>query len=435
MPSMVADSRSDEAHPDYVTAAEAMRRLSVRRQTLYSYVSRGLIRSVRQPGHKERLYLRDDIERVGARSSARAGHGAAAASAMNLGEPIVSTSVTEITTEGPLYRGHLAVDLACKGYSFEAVCEVLWSGLLPPADFRWPAFALDPREPAIFLMEGCAPNRLIEALAQATLRLDALLEQPASANSEDTLDLARKLIRCLVKSVALWQGPQAINWEGEMSVAAGIAHALVLAPSEVNLGAISRMLAVLADHELAPGTLVARVAASGGSSLHNCIASAICASSGSQVARLYSRIDHMLAQTRTVADLMDQARQLQGEGLIVPGFTHYLYPKGDPRAKCLLAFARDHLLAEPEVVRALNFAEELGTTMGIYPRHEFSVVVLCRALGLVDGMAGAIFVIARVAGWVAHIMEQRKSGVLLRPRARFEADDIPPLADGRPLVV
>jgi acyl-CoA reductase-like NAD-dependent aldehyde dehydrogenase len=70
---------------DYASAHEAMQILGVRAQTLYAYVSRGWIRSLAQKGLKQRLYLRDDILRVSIRSSARAGHGAAAASAMKDG--------------------------------------------------------------------------------------------------------------------------------------------------------------------------------------------------------------------------------------------------------------------------------------------------------------------------------------------------------------
>ncbi|RZJ10182.1 MAG: citrate synthase, partial [Haliea sp.] len=71
----------------------------MRPQTLYAYVSRGWIRSVAQPGQKDKLYSRDDVDRVSKRSAARSGHGAVAASAMNWGEPILPTSITEITPD------------------------------------------------------------------------------------------------------------------------------------------------------------------------------------------------------------------------------------------------------------------------------------------------------------------------------------------------
>ena len=89
-----------------------MRILQVKPQTLYSYVSRGLIRRRVKPGHRTSYYNREDIHRLKSRSVARSGHGPAAASAMYWGEPVLETAITEITPDGPRYREYLATDLA-----------------------------------------------------------------------------------------------------------------------------------------------------------------------------------------------------------------------------------------------------------------------------------------------------------------------------------
>src|SRR4249920_2203976 len=112
--------RAPEEGADYLPARDALAILDVKPQTLYAYVSRGWIRSVPQAGTREKLYSRDDVDRVRLRSLARAGHGAAAASAMRWGEPVIHSSITEITPEGARYRGRLATDLARTGHAFEA---------------------------------------------------------------------------------------------------------------------------------------------------------------------------------------------------------------------------------------------------------------------------------------------------------------------------
>src|SRR5689334_19850759 len=94
-----------EPRPDYLSARETIALLDIKLQTLYAYVSRGLIRSTSRPGRKERMYLREDVERVHARALARSGHGPVAADAMNLGHAIIPTAITEITAQGPRYRG------------------------------------------------------------------------------------------------------------------------------------------------------------------------------------------------------------------------------------------------------------------------------------------------------------------------------------------
>ena len=115
---------------DYLSRQEALAILGVKPQTLYAYVSRGLVRSVPQPGGRTGYYLREDVDKLRAKSVARSGHGPAAASAMRWGEPVVGTSITEITDQGPRYRNHLALDLALGRHSFETVAELLWGGVL-----------------------------------------------------------------------------------------------------------------------------------------------------------------------------------------------------------------------------------------------------------------------------------------------------------------
>src|SRR5262245_27008220 len=97
---------------DYLGRTEVLGLLGIKPQTLYAYVSRGLIRSVPHPDGRSSLYAREDVDRVRARSAARAGRALIAAAAIRSGEPVIDTAITEITEEGPRYRGRLASDLA-----------------------------------------------------------------------------------------------------------------------------------------------------------------------------------------------------------------------------------------------------------------------------------------------------------------------------------
>lgn len=118
-------------HSDYVSSAEALAVLAVKPQTLYSYVSRGMIRRICVDG-KTSLYSREDVRRLKARSSARSGHGAVAGGALQWGEPVLVTGITEIMENGPRYRDYLALDLAREGYSYKSVAEYLWTGNRTP---------------------------------------------------------------------------------------------------------------------------------------------------------------------------------------------------------------------------------------------------------------------------------------------------------------
>src|SRR5262245_15250580 len=123
--------------PAYVSRQEAIKVLGVKPQTLYSYVSRGLVRRCVDNGGRSSAYNFQDIQRLKARSLARSGHGPAAANAIHWGEPVLSTAITKITERGPVYGEYLATDLARRQQRFEAVAEYLWTGGALVDDLLW----------------------------------------------------------------------------------------------------------------------------------------------------------------------------------------------------------------------------------------------------------------------------------------------------------
>lgn len=408
---------------DYAFAPEAMEILGVRRQTLYAYVSRGWIRSIAQKGLRDKLYLRDDLARVGSRSLARSGHGAVAASAMNWGQPILETSITEITKQGPRYRGQLAADLVRNATPFESVAEMLWSSHLPEQVPRWPV--LKPSPPLLKLTRTMgalkAGDNVLESFALVVVLL-GLSRGPVAKrlSSGQTLPAAREIIQTLVAccGFAGTSGRYRPMRKGQ-SVIDGLMQALGLPTDDENFEALRAVLILLADHELPPGTLCARVVASAGGTLHSCIASALCATSGIDVGRMYEQVQDFLGKTKSSSVLVNRARRLHALGHTVPGFDHPLYAKGDPRAVQLLDMARRRSRQTPELHAVLRFIDQMQEESSIFPRQELAVVVLTRAMGLPAQVSAALFALARVAGWVAHVQEQRTSGVLLRPRAKF----------------
>ena len=404
--------------------------LNVRPQTLYAYVSRGWICSVMQPGQKKKLYNRDDVDRVRKRSAARAGHGAVAASAMNWGEPILPTSITEITQQGPRYRGHLACDLVCDGSSFEAVAELLWTGKLPRPAPVWPVHR--PTDELLALaraMATCQPrNNVLEVFAMVVLMLGL---KPGSGAQRlaggSTLPTAREIVQAMVACCGFVGPGQCYRpmRRGETVVQA-LMHSLGLAATAENGETLRALLILMADHEFPPGTFSARVVASAGGSLHSCLASALCATSGLEVGRMYERVQDFLGQRRTRATLVRRACRLHALGHGVPGFHHPLYPAGDPRAAQLLDIARHRRAQAPDVRAIFAFIEDMKTAVGLYPRQELALVVLTRAMDLPAQAAAALFSLARLAGWVAHVREQHADGTMLRPRAKFVPNDAPP---------
>lgn len=122
----------------YIFKDEAIRILGIKPATLYTYVSRGWIRSRAAKGTKRRMFLRTDVEKLQIRSLSHSGVAARAEASMRYGEPIISSAITEVTSHGPRYRGKAAIDLALDRVSFECVCHLLWEGHLPKSSLVWP---------------------------------------------------------------------------------------------------------------------------------------------------------------------------------------------------------------------------------------------------------------------------------------------------------
>lgn len=407
----------------YATRGEAMRLLGVRQQTLYAYVSRGWVRSIAQPGRKEKLYLRDDLTRLSMRAQARAGHGAVAASAMNWGEPIFPSSITDITARGPSYRGHLASQLVCDQVDFERVAELLWTGQLADGSTRWPVRRpMGDMDGLRHLLEAL-PNsgNVLETFASVVLMLGSRRGAIAERVSHGRmLPAAREVMQTLV-SCCGYLGPQGqfVPQRSGESIVSLLMRALSLPPTSENRTALRAILILLADHELSPGALGARVVASAGGTLHSCLASALCATSGMEVGRIYDRVEDLLAGANATSAMFARARKLMQQGHQVPGFDHPVYPLGDPRATQLLQIARKRPMGSPQARAIDRFIDRMQAECGMLPRQELAVVALSRAMGLSRQMPKVLFALSRMAGWVAHVQEQRAAGTLLRPRAKY----------------
>lgn len=425
-----ADSIATDAAADmpalqrsYATRVEAMHLLGVRQQTLYAYVSRGWVRSIAQPGQKEKLYLRDDLTRLSMRAQARAGHGAVAASAMNWGDPIFPSSITEITTQGPSYRGHLAAQLVGDAVDFESVAELLWTGDLTAGATHWPV-----RRPMVELdglrhLLAALPTsgNVLETFANVVLMLGSRRGSSADRVSRGDIGAAAREVMQTLVSCCGYLGPQRqfVRMRNGESIVSLLIRALSLPPTHENQNALRAILILLADHELSPGALGARVVASAGGTLHSCLASALCATSGMEVGRIYDRVDNLLAGASSTSAMFARARRRMKLGYQVPGFDHPLYPHGDPRATQLLELARKRPLRSAQERAIDRFIDRMQTQCGMLPRQELAVVVLSRAMGLSHQVPQVLFALSRMAGWVAHVQEQRAAGTLLRPRAKY----------------
>jgi citrate synthase len=174
-----------------------------------------------------------------------------------------------------------------------------------------------------------------------------------------------------------------------------------------------------ADHELNASSFATRVAASTGASLHVAVCAGLATLSGPRhggaVARAHAFIQDMLRERHPAEKLRERLRR----GDLPPGLGHPLYHEGDPRGTMLLAKLGTTHPQPPLLRRILQLIELLHTQCGQRPNLDFALAAIASAYERDANAALAMFAAGRMAGWLAHALEQQEDGSLIRPRASY----------------
>lgn len=406
---MVDQRRIDDQR--WVDARTAAKHLGIQVRSLYAYVSRGQVRSVPGEAGRPRLYALGDLERLRVRRDARAGHGAVAAGALRWGEPVLDSAVTAITARGPAYRGRLAVELAEAGVPFENVAELLWSGYLPPGIVTWPRRAMPHAQLGRLVGADASPLDVMPLLVQVA----ALADPERSDGRPDAIvGRGRLLIPLLAAALApSFTAATVTRALGAGSVAQIAARALGL--DEAYAPILDLVFVLLADHELNASSFAARIAASTDADPYACVAAALASLSGPKHGSASLEVSRFADEVGSPDAAKAAVRALRKKGQVPPGFGHPLYATGDPRTPPLLA-AVTKVGANR---RARTLLAVVEATTDARPSVDVGLAALVAALGAPDSAGPGLFAVARSAGWLAHALEQRAAGHLLRPRARY----------------
>lgn len=375
---------------DWIGAESACELLGVRSQTLYAYVSRGLLHSVADAGDARRsLYRRSDVDELALRQGRSRKLADIAAAAIAWGEPVLQSAITAVREGRFYYRGLDAVDLS-DGATLEAVANLLIGA--KPTRARAPESIPIPKV-------SQANARLLQMLAVRAAKAEATVGVSLTALADEAA-LLRDLVADAIVGVT-----------GRLPIHQRLAQAWGADPDGPVADLIRRILVLLADHELNASTFAARVTASTGASLAAALLSGLAALSGPRHGGMSSMIMRLADEVVENDPAATVAARLEGGG-ILPGFGHPLYPHGDVRAQTILA-----RIAIPKPLADIQTAAQ--DVAGLAPNIDFALAAACLACELPRDAPFALFATARSVGWLAHAIEQGMSGQLIRPRARY----------------
>ena len=183
--------------------------------------------------------------------------------------------------------------------------------------------------------------------------------------------------------------------------------------------ALSAALVLLADHELAASTLAARAAASVRADPYAVVGTGLGAMSGALHGGASLGAETLMAAASGPDDVPRVVAELLRRGEKVPGFGHFVYRGGDPRAILLLDLVRRAAPKSGQLAVADAVFAEVRQKSLPEPNIDFAIAALVRVAGMVRGAGEAIFAVARTAGWIAHALEAYSGPGPLRPRAVY----------------
>jgi citrate synthase len=423
-----------------MTTSETAHRLGVKPQTVYAYVSRGLLTRHPDPGGDRRRSRFDsaEVERIAQRARHTDRSGAL--------EVVVDTELTLLDPDGHLaYRGRDVMELA-RYRSFESVAELLW-GEDGDEDRRRTAAGARPaagrrRAAAGGSIAWTAPA---EALAAARAAQRAL---PAATRPADRI----RVIVAVVAAIDPLRGdrrPGAVRAAGASAIAAMVDALPPLGepreptvaarlwsrlsperPRPSQLRALNGALVLLADHELAASTLAARVAASTWADPYLVILAGLSALGGALHGAAAGQVEALLAPIDDPAKVPAALGELLRCGGPLPGFGHGVYRDRDPRADLLLELLQP-AAGDRARLRAVHaLLDAAGSRALAAPNVDLALGALTTTCGLIPGSAQAIFAVARSAGLIAHALEEYVHRLRFRPRAAY-VGPMPPGPDRR----
>ena len=398
-----------------LSATETAARLGVKPETLYAYVSRGLLARRRGPHGSSFDPL--EVERFAA---SRRRSGTRTPVLIKDGRPsggplmTIDTDVALIEDGELYYRGRSAAELAGTA-SYEAVCRWLWADI-PIADggavFRSrPEIVTAVVQVLRALDDRASYGDRIRIAVQVIGGQDPLREDRSPAS---VAHRAGSMIIDLVLALG------SAEPEPGVGVAAGLVSALGGDHDQL-AGVVNTALVLLVDHDLAVSTLAARAAASARANPYAVVTSGL----GALDSPLHGSAS--LAAYRLLAAVLDGESADQalarasaaGRGGI-PGFGHRIYLTADPRAEMILELLADKPDAAPVLAAVDRIVAVMADRTGGFPNVDLALAALAHAGGLPDESGSVIFAVARMGGWIAHALDEYgRAPLRLRPIGRY----------------